>query len=521
MRNLCSVATVRRAEATAAVAEPVLMQRAATALAGMCGDLLRTDRGAVRGARVVGLVGSGNNGGDALWALAFLAARGVRATAVGDPDRMHAAGAEAARGAGVRLLDWTSPEVASTCAGADLVLDGIVGIGGSGGLREPSAGVVRGIHAAGVPIVAVDVPSGVDSDTGEVPGEAVRATATACFGVGKPGLLLAPGRDHAGLVTVMDIGLRPQDLEPTAIALELDDLAIPAPAPDAHKYRRGVVGVVAGSQSYPGAAVLAVGGARRAGAGMVAFAPGSAGAGDSPGVTDPVAALVSARYPDVVLAAGRPVDARCVGPGLGSGPAATERVLTACEDPTALVIDASGLDVLATSAGRAALAARAEAGWLTVITPHAGEFARLGHELIGGPLRSAQRAAHQWGCVVVLKGPGTVVAAPDGPGFVDTFGSSALATAGSGDVLAGLLAGLLAAAVRDAAVRDAAVRDAAVRDAGPEATLTAADVALVAARAVGLHGLAGRLAAARMTLPTAEDILEELPAAHAAAASAG
>ena len=513
MRRVCSVATVRRAEARAGVAEPVLMQRAAAALAGLCADLLRTGRGRVRGARVVGLVGSGNNGGDALWALSFLAARGVAATAVGELPRMHAEGAAAARAAGVRFLDWADAHVGAACAGADLALDGIVGIGGSGGLREPSASVVRELMWAGVPIVAVDVPSGVDSDTGEVTaaddGAAVRAMATACFGVLKPGLVLAPGRDHAGVVTVMEIGLRTADLEPAAMALELADLALAPPDPGTHKYRRGVVGVTAGGAMYPGAAVLAVGGARRAGAGMVTFS-----AGGSPTVgqvtaaaADPVAALVSARFPDVVHSGTRHVDARCIGPGLGAGPAALESTMRALEDPTALVVDASGLDALGTAAGRAALAQRREAGLITVLTPHSGEFTRLGYEISGGTLRAAQRAAADLGCVLVLKGPATVVAAPGGTAFVDSFGSAALATAGTGDVLAGLLAGMLAGAV--AGTRAQADRPP-----------TNDEVALVAARAVGLHGLAGRLAAARVNQPTAADVLAELPQALAAAATA-
>ena len=524
MRRVCSVATVRRAEAGAGVAEPVLMQRAAAALAGLCADLLRTGRGRVRGARVVGLVGSGNNGGDALWALSFLAARGVAATAVGELPRMHAEGAAAARAAGVRFLDWADAHVGAACAGADLALDGIVGIGGSGGLREPSASVVRELMWAGVPIVAVDVPSGVDSDTGEVADgtTAVRAIATACFGVLKPGLVLAPGRDHAGVVTVVEIGLRAADLEPAAMALELADLAVAPPDPGTHKYRRGVVGVTAGSPQYPGAAVLAVGGARRAGAGMVTVGCGDARGTDGTaalaadradraaapqGVTNPVAALVASHYPDVVLTDARPVDARCVGPGLGGGAEAVEATMRALEDSAALVVDASGLDALGTTAGRAALARRRDTGLVTVLTPHAGEFTRLGHDVSGGTLQSAQRAASDLGCVLVLKGPATVVAASGGTAFIDTFGSAALATAGTGDVLAGLLAGMLAGAV--AGTRAQADRPP-----------TNDEVALVAARAVGLHGLAGRLAAARVNQPTAADVLAELPQALAAAATA-
>jgi hydroxyethylthiazole kinase-like uncharacterized protein yjeF len=494
MRRVCSVSTVRRAEATAGVAEPVLMQRAATALAGAVADLLRSGRGAVRGARVAALVGSGNNGGDALWALSFLAARGVSAAAVGEVDRMHRPGATAARAAGVRLLDWGDPEHVAALAGADLALDGIVGIGGSGGLRSRWAAAVDALAGSGIPIVAVDVPSGVDADSGEVSGAAVPALATLCFGVLKPGLLLAPGRDHAGSVSTVDIGLRADDLTPVAWALDLPDLAVARPAPDAHKYRRGVVGVSAGSAAYPGAALLCVGGARQAGAGMVSLVAEQAGVGD------PVAAMVVGRYPDVVLSSDRAVDARCVGPGLGGGPGAVARVHGALADPTPLVLDASALDVLGTEHGRNALRQRADREWVTVLTPHAGEFARLGLDGSGGPLVAAARAAADTGAILVLKGPGTVVAAPDGACFVDTFGTPDLATAGSGDVLAGLIAGMLA---------------------GQRGSLGAGEAAGLAARAVGLHGLAGRLAAAEGAPVTAPDVLAHLPGAHAAARAGG
>ncbi len=496
MHRACSVATIRRAEATAGVAEPVLMQRAATALSGVCADLLRSRNGRVRG-RVVGLVGSGNNGGDALWALALLARRGVATWAIGNRWTMHAEGAAAARAAGVRMCGWDDPALPDLLARADLALDGIVGIGGAGALRPPAAQAVAVLDRAGVPVVAVDVPSGVDSDTGQVAGAAVHALVTVCFGVLKPGLLVAPGRGHAGTVTVADIGLRPQDLEPTAVVLTLSDLAVLPPEPDTHKYRRGVVGVVAGSGDYPGAAVLAVGGARRSGAGMVVFRPGSGGSG----VADPVAAQVLASAPDVVLSADRPVDARCVGPGLGSGPGATELVLAALADEAPLVVDASALAVLATLAGRDGLAERRAAGRLTVLTPHAGEFARLGLDPSGGPLVAARRAATDLGAIVVLKGPGTVVAPPAGPTLVDGFGTSALACAGSGDVLAGLMAGMLAAGSRSGGLDD----DGAARTVG---------------RAVALHGLAGRLAAAAGGPVTAADVLAALPQAHAVASGA-
>jgi hydroxyethylthiazole kinase-like uncharacterized protein yjeF len=490
------------------------MQRASTALAGVCVDLLRGGRRAVRGSHVVALVGTGNNGGDALWALASLAQRGIATAAIGDPGRMHAQGAAAARSAGARILAWDDPSVAGVLASADLVLDGILGIGGSGAVREPAAGVVRAVLAAGVPVVAVDVPSGVDTDTGAVAGLAVAADVTVCFGVLKPALVVPPGRSLAGSVTVVDIGLRAPDLEPEAWALSLADLAVDNPAPDAHKYSRGLVGVTAGSLSYPGAALLAVGGARLSGVGMVAFSPGPQGAHPSSdtgrhadaqwagrGVgLDPVAAMVVAQYPDVVLDPDRAVDARCIGPGLGTGSDVTHAVLSAMADPTPVVIDASALAVLARQDGRRALAERSESGWVTVLTPHAGEFARMRFDPSGGPLAAARRAAQETGAVVVLKGPGTVVAGP-GATYVDTFGDVALATAGSGDVLAGLIAGMLAGAARAGEVDPGAA-------------------SLVAARAVGLHGLAGRLAAADKAPVTAVEVLAALREAHAAAASA-
>lgn len=505
MRRVCSEQQVRRAEAGAGVAEPVLMQRAATGLAGACIDILRARRGTVRGARVVALVGSGNNGGDALWALARLGGRGVACQAIGDPNRMHPAGAAAALAAGARIVPWDSPAAMDALGSADLALDGIVGIGGSGGLRAPAARAVRALDLAGVPMVAVDVPSGVDTDSGQAAGEAVRAFVTVCFGLLKPGLLVSPGREHAGSVALVDIGLG-SDEEPAAWALSLPDLAVAGPAPDDHKYRRGVVGVVAGSAQFPGAALLAVGGARRSGAGMVTFSsPAPAPASVR------VSELVVARYPDVVLSPDRRVDARCVGPGLGTSRPAVEAVLAALADPCPVVVDASGLESVGTPEGRAALADRSAAGLVTVLTPHAGEFVRLGFDPSGGALEASRRAARETGAVIVHKGPGTIVAAPEGPTYVDTFGGSELATAGSGDVLAGLMAGMLAGM----AVAGRGLS--AVRAAGP----SAAQAALVAARAVGLHGLAGRLAGAAGGPVTATDVLAHLVEAHGQARRSG
>lgn len=492
MRIVCTAATMRIAEARAGVAEPVLMQRAATGLAGVCRSLLRQTAGRVAGARVVALVGSGNNGGDALWAAAKLADRGVGAIAIGDPDRMHAPGLAALQRAGGRVLAWDDPAALGSCASADLALDGIVGIGGSGALRAGVAPLLAALEAAAVPIVAVDIPSGVAADTGEVPGLAVRAAATVTFGALKAGLALAPGRQRCGLVTVIDIGLAADDLAPAALVTNLADLAGPPPAPNQYKYSRGVVQVTAGSMAYPGAAHLAVQGARGSGAGMVALHAGP-GADPLPAVSDHPDVVVS---PDPVFAR---ADARVLGPGLPDTPAALTLLQSHLADSAPLVVDASGLTALATPAGRAALADRHAAGWLTVVTPHEGEFARLGFDLAGGRLAAAERAAQRLGAVVVLKGPGTVVAAPDGSvSFIDTFGGPELATAGSGDVLAGLIAGTVAGQARRAAAT---------------APLDWAALTHAAARAVGLHGLAGRLAAAASGAVTASDVAAALPRA--------
>ncbi len=469
--------------------EPVLMQRAATALAGVCMDWLRGSRGRVSGARVVALVGSGNNGGDALWALARMARRGVGAWALGDPARMHPAGAAALRAAGGRFLSATTPAAERACREADLALDGIVGIGGQGPLRGPFVALHAALTQAAVPVICVDIPSGVSADTGEVPGVAIRAAVTVTFGFAKVGLVVHPGKAHSGVVTVVDIGLPAADLDVAAWQLDLSEALAPVVAADAHKYSRGLVEVIASSARFPGAAHLTVAGALGSGAGMVALCGG-------PGA-DPAA--VVARFPEVVVAAD-PVfakaDARVVGPGLGDGAAQSELVRAVIADRAPLVVDASGLNVLLDAAGRAALAYRREQGWVTVVTPHEGEFSRLGWDLGGGRLAAARRAAGEVGAVVVLKGPGTVVAAPSGTSYVDAYGGPELATAGSGDLLAGLCGGLLATA---AAARSRA-----------GGQLDADEAARCVAVAVARHGLAGRRAAAESSAVTALDVADQL-----------
>ncbi|RKT06372.1 hydroxyethylthiazole kinase-like uncharacterized protein yjeF/hydroxyethylthiazole kinase-like uncharacterized protein yjeF [Streptomyces sp. 3211.6] len=465
MRTAYSVETVRAAERElmARLPEGALMARAAAGLAAVCAELLAGGRGRVYGARVVLLVGPGDNGGDALYAGARLARRGAGVTAVAmDPDRMHPGGLAALRAAGGRVG-------AAVPERADLVVDGLLGIGGRGGLRPAAAELVQRIPA-GVPVVAVDLPSGVDADTGEVSGPAVTADVTVTFGAYKPGLLTDPGASRVGAVRLVDIGLEFPDSAVAMEALQHADVArlLPVPTASSDKYRRGVVGVVAGSEQYPGAAVLAVAGALRGGAGAVRY-------------VGPAAEAVLARFPEVLVGPGR-VQAWVVGPGLGSGRAEeVGRALADADVP--VLVDADGLRGLDPAAVRARRAA-------TLLTPHAGEAAALlgvAREAVeAGRLGAVRELAGRYGAAVLLKGSTTLVA-PAGGGAVrvNPTGTPWLATAGSGDVLSGLAGALLAGG------------------------LGGVDAGAVAAY---LHGLAGRFAAGGAPV-VAQEVATALPQA--------
>ncbi|MGP3687958.1 NAD(P)H-hydrate dehydratase [Streptomyces sp. IBSNAI002] len=456
MRTAYSVETVRAAERElmARLPEGALMQRAAAGLAAVCAGLL----GRVYGSRIVLLVGPGDNGGDALYAGARLARRGAGVTAVPmDPGRMHAGGLAALRAAGGRVGGAVPRR-------ADLVVDGLLGIGGSGGLRPAAAALAERIPP-GVPVVAVDLPSGVDADTGEVAGPAVTAEVTVTFGAYKPGLLIDPGASRAGVVHLVDIGLELP--EPAAAqALQHADVAglLPAPTASSDKYRRGVVGIAAGSPQYPGAAVLAVAGALRGGAGAVRY-------------VGPAADAVLARYPETLIGRGR-VQAWVVGPGLGEGRGGEVAELLAQDVP--VLVDADGLRGLDPEALRARTAP-------ALLTPHAGEAAALlgvsRESVEAGRLGAVRELARRYGSAVLLKGSTTLVASGGGPVRVNPTGTPWLATAGSGDVLSGLAGSLLAAG------------------------LSGSDAGSVAAY---LHGLAARLAGGPLL---AHDVAAALPRA--------
>ncbi len=496
---------VRSADASPQTAPPdgALMQRAATGLAAVCVRLL----GRVYGARVVVLAGTGDNGGDALYAAARLASRGASVMAIRVGARLHEDSAHALRRSGGRIIAAADPAagagVAAAIARADLIIDGILGIGGRGGLREPAAtlaALVAQARASGAIVVATDLPSGVAADTGVVAGPAIEADVTVTFGTVKPGLLIDPGASLAGTVELVDIGLAPYLVaSPAAVALQSADLAalLPRPGAESDKYRRGVLGVLAGSERYTGAAVLSVGGAIRGGAGMVRLVS-----------AQPAADLVRQHWPEAVItvidpadpaaaveSAGR-VQAWAAGPGLGTGQEAETLLEAVLATSLPVLVDADGLTVLSR---RRDLLAR-PAGSVTLVTPHAGELARLingtSRDIEAHRLDSARRAATELGVTVLLKGSTTIVATPEHdaePVLVNATGTPWLATAGSGDVLSGLAGALLAQGLRP--------------------------VSHAAAAAAFLHGLAGRLAARDAPIGAA-DLLTALPDAIRAVVSA-
>jgi hydroxyethylthiazole kinase-like uncharacterized protein yjeF len=432
MQGIWTTEHIRAAENRLLAATPdgALMRRAAFGLAVRTIAVLHERVGGVVGARVVLLVGAGNNGGDALWAGAFLCRRGVGVTAVLlAPDRTHPAGLAALRRAGGRI----SVDPGADLAAADLVVDGIVGLSAHGPLRPAAAELVEQVD---VPIIAVDLPSGVEPDTGAVDGPAVTADVTVTFGALKPAHVLGEGHVRCGQVHLVDIGLRPELGEPDLIRLEADDVAelwpIPGPADD--KYSQGVTGIAAGSARYPGAAVLACTSAVLATSGMVRYVGSAADA-------------VLARWPETVATgslgdAGR-VQAWVVGPGLGTGPSSREVLTQILGVGVPVCVDADGITMLAE---HPELWDARDPGTPVVLTPHAGEFARLTGAEVGPDRAAAARtAARKFNAIVLLKGHTTVVAAPDGRTLVNPARSAWPATAGSGDVLSGLIGTLLAA----------------------------------------------------------------------------
>jgi hydroxyethylthiazole kinase-like uncharacterized protein yjeF len=472
------VADVRAAERALMARLPPgsLMARAAAGLARRCALALEDRFGGVYGRRVLLLVGAGDNGGDALYAGAILARRGAAVHALlMDAARAHAGGLAALHGGGGRVVDSVPSQV-------DLAVDGIVGIGGHGPLRAPAAAAVqelspvRTADGARPTTVAVDLPSGVEADTGVVadPKRAVHADITVTFGCLKAAHVVGAGATLAGLVELVDIGLDPfLPDEPALRVPTAAEIASWWPAPDAvsDKYTRGVVGLATGSAETTGAALLGVAGASAGPTGMIRYAGGAA-----PYVRDAhPAVLVSPRVAD----AGR-VQAWVCGSGIGTDDRARTELRAVLAAKVPLVLDADALTLLAdVSTSDFADLLRARNAPL-VVTPHDREFARIaGSAPAGDRVESALGLAAKMRATVLLKGDRTIVAGPDGAAWVNPTGTPALATAGTGDVLAGLLGSLLAAGLRPdrAAIAAAYTHGLAGRAAARGGPVTAVDVA--------------------------------------------
>lgn len=504
MRHALTAEQIRAAEAAAVRAGGSLsdlQRRAGTALA----DVVQAR---ARDGRVVVVAGAGNNGGDGWVAAHRLHERGreVLVLTVADVESLATPAAEAARAAvdgGVeyKVLDSPAPAVIEF-GSADVIIDALLGIGLRGEPREPYASLIEALCDADALVVSADLPSGVDSDTGAVPGAAVAADVTVTFSALKAGCVLQPGATLCGEVVVADVGVPVEALEPSG-SLEVWDVEdysdlVPPLALTASKRTRGRVLVVGGAPGLTGAACLAAAAALRSGAGYVTVAvPAPSLNVVEMKLTAPVkrplpadaSGALTAPAVEAVLSACESADSVVLGPGLGragSTAAAIRQLIRRI--PCPLVVDADALFALGHDLGP--LGARTAA---TVITPHAGEAARLldlGSDAVEADRPAASRALAQGGTVAVLKGPATLIAAGERV-VVNTTGGPGLATLGTGDVLAGIIGAFLAQGV---------------------APLEAA------ALGVHVHGAAGDAASEDLTAVccTSEDVVAYLPEAFAA-----
>jgi hydroxyethylthiazole kinase-like uncharacterized protein yjeF len=412
MQPVLTIAQMQAVDARALATTPIeeLVERAGTAVAGAALDLM----GGAYGRRTVLICGKGNNGADGRVAARLLARRGVRVTVLAPGD--------------VQAIGFTGPPV-------DLVIDAVYGTGFRGTYSAPRL-------AEGVPVLSVDIPSGVDADTGRAAGAVLAADVTVTFVALKPGLVQGDGAALAGRLQVIDIGLTIDGFDVAVV--EDGDVAalVPGRDPGGNKWEAGVL-VVAGSPGMTGAAALVARAAYRAGAGMVRLGVPGGDEADLPADEAVGIALPDCGWFEAALRAGERCRAVVVGPGLGraDGIDGDVRGLIG-SSPVPVVVDADGLNAL----GRidAHLSARSP----VVLTPHGGEYARLmGHAPGPDRIDAARRLAAASGAVVLLKGPTTAVAEPSGRVLLARTGGSALATAGTGDVLSGIIGALLARGV--------------------------------------------------------------------------
>jgi len=482
-----------------------LMERAGTHVA-------RAVERAARDGRVAVLCGTGNNGGDGLVAARVLRAAGreVTVVCVGDPAGYRgdaAVNMTRLAGEGPRRLDGTPWQgfgaAGDPLAGATVLVDALLGTGFQGSPRDEAARAIELINGHGAPVVAVDVPSGIDADDGTVPGVAVRADVTVTFHAAKVGLWVHPGKGHAGTVQVVDIGIPASVHVDTSAGLATAAVAagLPRRGAESSKFTSGHVVVVGGSRELAGAPRMAAAAAMRAGAGYVSVCVPAA---IQPSIAAGMVELMGHALPeeqgalspvgaDETLELAARAGALVVGPGLGRSGGARELTRElASASPVPFVLDADG--IAAFDGDAAALAERAAAA---VITPHAGELGRLlgvsSEEVQARRLAHARAAAARCSAITVLKGDDTIVALPDGRVAISPGDSPALATAGTGDVLSGVIGALLA---------------------------EGCEPVRAACAAVWLHAEAGRVAAREHGAAegvVASDVIAALPRARAAA----
>ena len=506
----------RRAIEERGIPSPVLMERAARHVAEEAVRFLERENGSCgrRPYRAAVFCGPGNNGGDGAAAARFLAERGLetRAFLVGSREKMTADTRlmeERLAQAGLALEDWQTEEQKDWCACADLILDALLGVGLRGEARPGVKETILWLDSLDKPVLAVDIASGIHSDTGEVMGAALHAAVTVTFTLPKFGHLEGQGGYYTGELKTADIGI-PEDVVEQVLA-EKDDEGkapvfeacdgacagrlLPRRRPDGHKGTFGRVSITGGSIGLTGAPVLASRGAARCGSGLIflgvpeSIYPVTAASclEVMPSPLSDQNGRISSRAFFQILERLNSCDAGLIGPGLGRS---QELSLLVCKllEQTAvpLVLDADGL--YAVKDRKELLRQRQEKGLVTILTPHEGEFAYLGGDLSLGRRRAALRFAERYGCILALKGPATVTASPDGRVYINTTGNNGMAKGGSGDVLAGMVLSFLGQGMEPVEA---------------------------AALAVYLHGLAGDLCRDRLgeygMLPG--DLAEEIPAA--------
>lgn len=510
---------VRAADRQLLAAGEPLMERAAFSLA--VSVLRNLQRAGFRrsGSTVLALVGKGNNGGDALYASAYLARRGLQVTAVVVP-AAHQSGLRAAENAGVRIVaSPTEVELRRLARSCGIWIDGMLGIGARGTIRQPFADWIRILSAereawpASLQIFAVDLPSGVDVNTGQLFGDVLPADVTVTMGCLKPGLLLPPANRYCGQIEIADLGygrVLQQEIPFSAAQLNPNQSAAPEkntasvksaaafakipkvyrldrtdlvdtifpPLPQDHKYSRGVLSLNTGSAEYPGAGVLSVGAALRTGLGMLRYLGGAK-------------ENVHLAYPEAVALEGNS-DAWLIGSGVTNLASARKSYQHAMQQHAIVVLDAGAIELLADG----------QALTPTIITPHAGELAKLmrhwledadldASEINRHPAYYALAAAQKTGAVTVLKGSVTLIATPENQLFAQGPATAWLATAGSGDVLAGIIAAL-AASWQAAVIRGTDGSECMQQNHLQQSHFS---LAKIAASGVLLHSLAGAAAA--------------------------